>query len=201
MSNFVNGLPPETSTSIYERVCIFYGLVARKAEETDIYTVFKLDILSNHLFPLASNSQSLVKCAAMKALTVFPAPDVYPLLSDPASFVNSITEAYAADPLTLSGSCSLLSMLIMHEITHMRRAVFKGLASAAGVSKVSSEEADRDVENLKRYIKSHVKHLREKWEGGRASSGVRSGLAGMFQLNQNMLVYRGTKFSPSCIFT
>ncbi|TPX72938.1 hypothetical protein SpCBS45565_g00252 [Spizellomyces sp. 'palustris'] len=172
MNHFVDNLGDTGSVNVLVELCEFYRLVAVKDEATDTYMMFKPEILELHLYPLTKHAAQDVREAAFRALACFPTPDLFALLGPPRDVVSSIV-AQEEPPSTAS---KMLASLIRHECKHMRRAVFKGLAASAGARLGGVLESGAQSQ-LEKVLRDVTVTIRSTWEGGRAPTGLRSGLA------------------------
>ncbi|KND01787.1 uncharacterized protein SPPG_03579 [Spizellomyces punctatus DAOM BR117] len=172
MNQFVDKLGDTGPVNVLVELCEFYRLVAVKDEATDTYMLFKPEILESHLYPFTKHAAQDVREAAFRALACFPTPDLFPLLGTPRDVVSAIV-SQEEPPSTAS---EMLASLIRHECKHMRRAVFKGLAASAGARLGGALESGAQSQ-LEKVLRDVTATVRSTWEGGRAPTGLRSGLA------------------------
>ncbi|KAJ3163758.1 hypothetical protein HDU88_006250 [Geranomyces variabilis] len=172
MMQYVMRTGLDAQAEILASICEFYRLVAKKDDSSELYAAFKSEIITTHLLPLQSHTEPVVSEAALQALAAFPAPDLFPVLPAPrdlvARFAN-LAQPSAAAP-------ALMATFITHECVTMRRAVFKGFAAAQG-AKISATETNEGTKSVTRLAEDVEAEIRAAWEGGRASAGLRSGLA------------------------
>ncbi|KAJ3017822.1 hypothetical protein HKX48_003356 [Thoreauomyces humboldtii] len=169
MRSFVTRIGVSAADEVLLQTCGFYKLVAVKDDPAEVYTIFKTEVLTGHLIPLLDHRSGTVRDAAYLALASYPPPDLFALLPPPMELVATSTKASKR-------SGNLLANFIRHECKHMRRAVFKGLAAAAGGRIVDAPGTDPS-EQLRKQLNDVASDLRQTWEGGRAPAGLRSGLA------------------------
>ncbi|KAJ3175944.1 hypothetical protein HDU87_005608 [Geranomyces variabilis] len=172
MMQYVMRTGLDAHAEILACLCDFYRLVAKKDDSTDLYAAFKSEIIATYLLPLQSHAEPIVSDAALLALAAFPAPDLFPVLPAPRDLVARL--AGLAEPSTAASA--LMATFITHECVTMRRAVFKGFAAAQG-AKISAIEISEGAKSVARLADDVEAELRTAWEGGRASAGLRSGLA------------------------
>ncbi|KAI8589606.1 hypothetical protein BDZ88DRAFT_129411 [Geranomyces variabilis] len=173
MMQYVMRTGLDAQAEILASICEFYRLVAKKDDSSELYAAFKSEIITTHLLALQSHAEPVVSEAALQALAAFPAPDLFPVLPAPRDLVArfaSLAQPSAAAP-------ALMATFITHECVTMRRAVFKGFAAAQG-ARVSATETNEGTKSVTRLAEDVEAEIRAAWEGGRASAGLRSGLAG-----------------------
>ncbi|KAJ3327356.1 hypothetical protein HDU76_011949 [Blyttiomyces sp. JEL0837] len=167
------------SKAVASEVSRFYGLVASKADGTDVYLEFKMDIISNYIVPMMQSPLRHIKSAGYDALSKFPATDMYPLIAEPTSFVAEVLELSTQDIANVDMEfMHLLTSLIKHEVQFMRRAVFKGIAAAEGVSQAAVRtDADIQFEKTRSFFMDTASEIKTLWDTGRSQPGNRPGLA------------------------
>jgi hypothetical protein len=173
MNKYISGLgQTPISKAKLEALFRFFELVGVKADDSEVYTTFKLDILLNYLVPsIREGNSSLVRSLAYNAMSSYPPEELYPLLGDPRAVVQTLVELHQEPAL------ALLVQLIRHEVRHMRRAVFKGIAAAVGVSQSALKEEVSGKDQFIRLLTDSCVHVKSTWYGGRCPAGIRSGLS------------------------
>ncbi|RUS18364.1 hypothetical protein BC937DRAFT_88842 [Endogone sp. FLAS-F59071] len=159
------------NVELLTRLCDFYGLVADKDEETDIYLDFKQTIFSIRVSPLLSHPTLEVRRVALVALIHFPPQDVRTAFPpSPKLLVGSILDPAAPQPVY--EYAGVLSKLLRHEIEHMRRGLFKGAGE-----REKEKELTEGVEGARKRAESIADMIVREWGGGTVSPGLRSGFA------------------------
>ncbi|KAI8918983.1 hypothetical protein DFJ77DRAFT_258799 [Powellomyces hirtus] len=157
---------------VLQQLCEFYRLVAVKDDQSELYMTLKSEILVSWLLPLMQHTEQNVREACFRAIAAYPAPDLFPVMSSPRELVTSIAAFTQPSP----AAADMLANFVEHECKHMRRAVFKGFAAAAG-GRLAEDYVSDESKGLQRVIRDVTAELRGLWEGGRAPAGLRSGLA------------------------
>ncbi|KAK3826574.1 MAG: hypothetical protein JOS17DRAFT_776413 [Linnemannia elongata] len=158
-----------------QEMCIFYGIVGSRSEDTQVYLDLREAVLLNYIQPLLASEDPEVLAAALKALGCFTAPEIASVLptESPALYIREkVLEAN--DTLVLDEYSFILEKLVRFELSNMRRGLFKEAGSKKVVdSALGTQELDR----LQGVLSVVAGNILQKWQSGDVNPGLRIGYA------------------------
>ncbi|KAK3819580.1 MAG: hypothetical protein J3Q66DRAFT_399029 [Benniella sp.] len=163
-------------TGMLQEMCVFYGIVGSRSEDTQIYLDLREAVLTNYIQPLLSSKDPEVLASALKALSCFTAPEILPILEteQPSNYIRErILDT--SDSLVVDEYSLVIDKLVRHELQHMRRGLFKDAAfkKATPESQAGPQELDR-LQGVLSVVSGNVVH---KWQSGDVNPGLRIGYA------------------------
>ncbi|KAJ3026151.1 UNVERIFIED_CONTAM: hypothetical protein HDU68_006140 [Siphonaria sp. JEL0065] len=189
--------------SLWIQICNFFHLVPQKAEDSEAYQHFKLDILISYLLPMLAISppqqdgeppvvatslpisakvfSGAVRSSAFEALSGFAPPELYPHFPTPSEFTSLTTlvpecKSWNQDEFH-EGPGSLITALVYHEVENMRRAVFKALATDMGVNRDALATGSGGADDLVAEVGKAKRVLRDLGGDVRERWGLGKGAA------------------------
>ncbi|KAG0316124.1 hypothetical protein BGZ99_007032 [Dissophora globulifera] len=159
-----------------QEMCVFYGIVGSRSEDTQVYLDLREAILTNYIQPLLASQNPEVLAAALKALSYFTAPEIMSVLptESPSLYIReSILEAQ--DALVVDEFSLVLDKLVRHELQHMRRGLFKDAAFKRTVP--DSGSGVQELSRLQGVLTVVSGNILQKWQSGDVNPGLRTGYA------------------------
>ncbi|KAF9395839.1 hypothetical protein CPC16_006533 [Podila verticillata] len=156
-------------------MCEFYGIVASRNEDTQVYLDLREAVLENYIKPLLISENPEILAAAWKALSAFHAQEIVTVLpvESPTLLVRQLI-LEAQDTLVVDEYSLVLDKLVRHELLHMRRGLFKDAASKKATTEVNgASELDR-MEGVLSVVSTNIL---QKWQSGDVNPGLRIGYA------------------------
>ncbi|KAF9216853.1 hypothetical protein BGZ59_007738 [Podila verticillata] len=156
-------------------MCEFYGIVASRNEDTQVYLDLREAVLENYIKPLLMSENPEILAAAWKALSAFHAQEIVTVLpvESPTLLVRQLI-LEAQDTLVVDEYSLVLDKLVRHELLHMRRGLFKDAASKKATTEVNgASELDR-MEGVLSVVSTNIL---QKWQSGDVNPGLRIGYA------------------------
>ncbi|KAF9195012.1 hypothetical protein BGZ51_005976 [Haplosporangium sp. Z 767] len=163
-------------SGILIEMCVFYGIVGSRSEDTQVFLDMREVVLANYIQPLLTTDDPEVLAAALKALASFTAPEILTTLpseSPPSYIRQQLLEAQ--DPLVVDEYSLVLDKLVRHELTHMRRGLFKDAASKKAAPDALS--GTKELDRLEGVMSVVAGNILQKWQSGDVNPGLRTGYA------------------------
>ncbi|KAF9912472.1 hypothetical protein EC991_010559 [Linnemannia zychae] len=160
---------------ILGEMCVFYGIVGSRSEDTQVYLDLREAVLTNYIQPLLTSQDPEVLAAALKALGSFTAPEIASVLptESPSLYIREqILEAN--DTLVLDEYSFILEKLVRFELSNMRRGLFKEAASKKAVDSASGTQ---ELDRLQGVLLVVAGNILQKWQSGDVNPGLRIGYA------------------------
>ncbi|KAG0098675.1 hypothetical protein BGZ93_010725 [Podila epicladia] len=156
-------------------MCEFYGIVASRNEDTQVYLDLREAVLENYVKPLLMSEDPEILAAAWKALSAFHAQEIITVLpvESPKLLIRQLI-LEAQDTLVVDEYSLVLDKLVRHELLHMRRGLFKDAASKKITTEVNgASELDR-MQGILSVVSTNIL---QKWQSGDVNPGLRIGYA------------------------
>ncbi|KAF8940965.1 hypothetical protein BGZ58_003697 [Dissophora ornata] len=163
-------------SGMLQEMCVFYGIVGSRNEDTQVYLDLREAVLNNYIQPLLASEDPEVLAAALKALSSFTAPEILPILptESPSLYIRErILEAQ--DHLVVDEFSLILDKLVRHELQHMRRGLFKDAAFKKATPDAASGTLELD--RLQGVLTVVSSNILQKWQSGDVNPGLRIGYA------------------------
>ncbi|KAF9967415.1 hypothetical protein BGZ70_009662 [Mortierella alpina] len=161
---------------LLQEMCIFYGIVGSRSEDTQVFLDLREAILTNYIQPLLSFDDPEVLASALKALSHYSASEILSSLptESPAVYIrDQILDCQ--DSMVVDEYSMILDKLVRYELLHMRRGLFKDAAS-----KKASPDAlsgARELDRLQGVLSVIAGNILQKWVSGDVNPGLRTGYA------------------------
>ncbi|KAF8949478.1 hypothetical protein BGZ47_000019 [Haplosporangium gracile] len=158
-----------------QEMCVFYGIVGSRSEDTQVYLDLREAVLTNYIQPLLTLEDPGVLAAALKALGCFTAPEIASVLptDSPSLYIREkILEAN--DTLVLDEYSFILEKLVRFELSNMRRGLFK---EAGSKKVVDSASGTQELDRLQGVLSVVAGNILQKWQSGDVNPGLRIGYA------------------------
>ncbi|KAG0244447.1 hypothetical protein BGW41_007739 [Actinomortierella wolfii] len=155
--------------------------VVEPRAETQVYIEFKQALLENYIHPLLDSKQPKVLGAALRALSSFTAVEIQSILpvESPTLFIRQLI-LEAPTELVIDEYTLLLNKLARHELSNLRRSLFKDAAggrSAAHANSASASAAKQSIDRTQLITKALAHNMLQKWQKGAVLPGLRMGYA------------------------
>ncbi|KAF9103168.1 hypothetical protein BGX29_003687 [Mortierella sp. GBA35] len=158
-----------------QEMCVFYGIVGSRSEDTQVYLDLREAVLANYIQPLLTSEDPGVLAAALKALGCFTAPEIVSILptESPSLYIREkVLEV--DDALVVDEYSFILEKLVRFELSNMRRGLFK----EAGAKKiVDLASGTQELDRLQRVLLVVAGNILQKWQSGDVNPGLRVGYA------------------------
>ncbi|KAG0061848.1 hypothetical protein BGZ89_011126 [Linnemannia elongata] len=158
-----------------QEMCVFYGIVGSRSEDTQVYLDLREAVLINYIQPLLTSEDPEVLAAALKALGCFTAPEIASVLptESPSLYIREkVLEAN--DTLVLDEYSFILEKLVRFELSNMRRGLFK---EAGSKKVVDSASGTQELDRLQGVLSVVAGNILQKWQSGDVNPGLRIGYA------------------------
>ncbi|KAG0379509.1 hypothetical protein BGX24_000107 [Mortierella sp. AD032] len=158
-----------------QEMCVFYGIVGSRSEDTQVYLDLREAVLTNYIQPLLASHDPEVLAAALKALGSFTAPEIASVLptESPSLYIRELI-LEADDTLVLDEYSFILEKLVRFELSNMRRGLFKEAASKKVVDAASGTQ---ELDRLQGVLSVVAGNILQKWQSGDVNPGLRIGYA------------------------
>ncbi|KAG0369948.1 hypothetical protein BGZ54_008343 [Gamsiella multidivaricata] len=157
-------------------MCVFYGIVGSRSEDTQVYLDLREATLVNYIQPLLDSEDPKILSAALKALSCFTAPEIMPILptESPSLYIRKrIMEA--PDSMVVDEYSYILDKLVRHELQHMRRGLFKDAAFKK--TTLDALSGKQELDRLQGVLSVVSGNILQKWQSGDVNPGLRIGYA------------------------
>ncbi|GJJ76671.1 hypothetical protein EMPS_09030 [Entomortierella parvispora] len=157
-------------------MCRFYSIVGSRSEDTPVYLELREAILANYIKPLLSSENPDVLATGLKALGAFHATEIMDLLDveSPLIFIRkSILDAQ--EPMVVDEYSQILDKLVRYELLHMRRGLFKDVATKKATPDTLT--GTQEIDRLNGVLSVVSYNLLQKWQTGDVNPGLRIGYA------------------------
>ncbi|KAF9937204.1 hypothetical protein BGZ67_001546 [Mortierella alpina] len=161
---------------LLQEMCVFYGIVGSRSEDTQVFLDLREAILANYIQPLLSSEDPEVLTSALRALSHYSASEILSSLptESPAAYIRGqILDCQ--DFMVVDEYSLVLDKLVRYELLHMRRGLFKDAAS-----KKASPDAlsgARELDRLQSVLSVIAGNILQKWVSGDVNPGLRTGYA------------------------
>ncbi|ORX83072.1 hypothetical protein BCR32DRAFT_267235 [Anaeromyces robustus] len=182
INEFVNSLKENTHHLVYKYLFQYYNLIAKKAEDTEIYYEFKSLILSNYILPLLSSENVIIRSYVMDTLSLYPVNEIIEQLPSPNDIIK-FTEKNSYDEII-----KLYHIIINNEITNMKS--YKNAKN----NKIDNSRM-KSVDTLKQYGRSICEEWYNGWKNGTILEGKKSGIMHgiLHSISNNIIKVDSTK--------
>ncbi|KAG0035686.1 hypothetical protein BGZ82_005173 [Podila clonocystis] len=156
-------------------MCEFYGIVASRNEDTQVYLDLREAVLENYIKPLLISEDPEILGAAWKALSAFHAQEIVNVLpvESPTLLIRQLI-LEAQDTLVMDEYSLVLDKLVRHELLHLRRGLFKDAASKKAITEVNGAT---ELDRMQGVLSVVSTNILQKWQSGDVNPGLRIGYA------------------------
>ncbi|KAF9586362.1 hypothetical protein BGW38_006278 [Lunasporangiospora selenospora] len=172
-----------------QEMCVFYGIVGSSTEDTQVFLDLKEVISNEYIKPLLDSKDPEVLASALRALACFTAPEILTTLAVevPGVYIRErileATDSQVVDEYSL-----VLEKLVRHELTHMRRGLFKDSASSRrGADGDQQQPGTQELDRMLGVMSVVSSSVLQKWQSGDVNPGLRIGYALSSQLCSSVL--------------
>ncbi|KAF9576772.1 hypothetical protein EC968_003279 [Mortierella alpina] len=161
---------------LLQEMCVFYGIVGSRSEDTQVFLDLREAILANYIQPLLSSEDPEVLASALRALSHYSASEILPILptESPATYIRGqILDCH--DSMVVDEYSLVLDKLVRHELLHMRRGLFKDAASKKASADALS--GTKELDRLQSVLSVIAGNILQKWVSGDVNPGLRTGYA------------------------
>ncbi|KAF9952294.1 hypothetical protein BGZ72_006405 [Mortierella alpina] len=161
---------------LLQEMCVFYGIVGSRSEDTQVFLDLREAILANYVQPLLSSEDPEVLASTLRALSRFSASEILSSLptESPAAYIRGQI-LNCQDSMIVDEYSLILDKLVRYELLHMRRGLFKDAAS-----KKASPDAlsgAKELDRLQGVFSVVAGNILQKWVSGDVNPGLRTGYA------------------------